>query len=64
MLWYKVVPAPFVPDPPTKPKRPRGRPRKSVIVEQIQPKRSRGRPPKYVLAAVVAAARTTGSFTN
>lgn len=64
VLWYKVVPAPFVPDISTKPKRPRGRPRKSVIVEQIQPKRSRGRPPKYVLAEVVAAARTTGSFTN
>jgi hypothetical protein len=63
ILWYKVAPAPFVPDPSMKPKRPRGRPRKSVMVEPTQPKRSRGRPPKYVLAEVVAAARSAGSFT-
>jgi transposase-like protein len=64
MLWYKVVPAPFVQAPSAKPKRPQGRPRKAVTVEQTQPKRPRGRPPKYVLAEVLAAARMAGSFTN
>ncbi len=64
IVWYKVAPAPFVPDPLIKPKRPRGRPRKPVTVEPTQPKRSRGRPPKYVLAEVVAAARSAGSFTT
>jgi hypothetical protein len=64
MLWYKVVPAPFVLAPPAKSKRPRGRPRKPVMVEQIQPKRPRGRPPKYVLAEVLAAARAADSFTS
>ncbi len=64
VLWYKVVPAPFVQAHPAKPKRPRGRPRKSVTVEQTQPKRPRGRPPKYVLAEVLAAARVAGSFTT
>jgi transposase-like protein len=63
ILWYKVAPAPFVPDLSMKPKRPRGRPRKSVTVEPTQPKRSRGRPPKYILAEVIAAARSAGSFT-
>ncbi len=64
MLWYKVVPAPFVLAPPATSKRPRGRPRKPVMVEQIQPKRPRGRPPKYVLAEVLAAARVADSFTS
>jgi hypothetical protein len=64
LLWYKVAPAPFVQIPLAKVKRPRGRPRKPVALEQTQPKRPRGRPPKYVLAEVVAAARAAGSFTN
>jgi hypothetical protein len=64
VLWYKVVPAPFVLAPPTRPKRPRGLPRKPVMVEQIQPKRPRGRPPKYVLAEVLAAVRAADSFTS
>ena len=49
LLWYKVAPAPFVPPSPVQPKRPRGRPRKSVLPEQTQPKRPRGRPRKSVL---------------
>jgi transposase-like protein len=64
VLWHKVVPVPFVQVPSAQPKRPRGRPPKSVTLEQTQPKRPRGRPPKYVLAEVVAAARAAGSFTN
>ncbi len=64
LLWYKVAPACSVRSAPAKPKRPRGRPRKHVDVEQIQPKRPRGRPPKYVLAEVLAAARTAGAFTR
>jgi hypothetical protein len=63
VLWYKVVPTPFVQSSAAKPKRP-GRPRKAATVEQTQPKRSRGRPPKYVLAEILATARTAGSFTN
>jgi hypothetical protein len=64
LLWYKVAPAPFVQIPPAKVKRPRGRPRKPVALEQTQPKRPRGRPPKYVLAEVITVARAAGSFTN
>jgi transposase-like protein len=64
VLWYKVAPASFVQIPLAKVKRPRGRPRKPVALEQTQPKRPRGRPPKYVLAEVIAAARATTSFTN
>ncbi len=64
LLWYKVAPACFVQVNSAKPKRSRGRPRKSADVQPTQPKRSRGRPPKYVLAQVLAAARTAGSFTN
>jgi hypothetical protein len=66
LLWYKVAPAPWFQAAPAKPKRSRGRPRKSVEGKQTQPqlKRPRGRPPKYVLAEVLAAARTSGAFTN
>jgi AT hook motif len=64
LLWYKVAPACFVHVSPAKPKRSRGRPRKSADVQPTQPKRSRGRPPKYILAEVLAAARATSTFTN
>jgi IS1 family transposase len=64
LLCYKVAPTPWVQITPAKPKRSRGRPRKSAEGEQTLPKRPRGRPPKYVLAEVVAAARTAGAFTN
>jgi hypothetical protein len=64
LLWYKVAPAPFVQIVPARVKRPRGRPRKPVALEQTQSKRPRGRPPKYILAEVLVAARKAGSFTN
>lgn len=64
LLWYKIPPPPWVQATPAKPKRPRGRPRKSAEDKQILPKRPRGRPPKYILAEVLAAARTPGAFTT
>jgi IS1 family transposase len=64
LFWYKIPPAPWIQDTSAKPKRPRGRPRKSAEDEQTLPKRPRGRPPKYILAEVLAAARTAGAFTN
>ncbi len=66
LLWYKVAPAPWVQAAHAKPKRSRGRPRKSVTGEHPhpKPKRPRGRPPRYVLAEVLAAARTSSPFTT
>ncbi len=64
LLWYKVAPACSVQSTPAKPKKLRGRPRKSTDVQPTPAKRPRGRPPKYVLAEVLAAARTAGAFTN
>jgi len=64
LLWYKVAPPPCLQTTPAKSKRSSGRPRKPIEVEQTLPKRPRGRPPKYILAEVLAAARTSGAFTN
>ena len=64
LLWYKVAPPPYIQTTPAKPKRSPSRPRKLAEGEQMLPKRPRGRPPKYILAEVLAAARTSGTFTN
>jgi hypothetical protein len=64
LLSYKVAPVLWVHVLADKPKRPRGRPRKRSTGAPVVPKRPRGRPPKYVFADVLAAARTSASFTS
>jgi transposase-like protein/IS1 family transposase len=64
LLWYKVVPAAFIQNPPNEPKRGPGRPRKPDDGEPGKPKRPRGRSPRYVLAEVLAAARARGASTS